>query len=1530
VSEDEVPAQEKTSFAGGVIEDDDWETSEDSSNPDEDEDEDDEDSLALGKFVEKEYRLPVAREDLLKVGVKLGHTKMTGIIDSGAQISIISQALAEASGLPWLRGRQHHVRLVSVDGTISKCVGKIQGATILLTPGNVPSYGDIYVAPRCGFDLLLGRTWGTLNQITLNEETTGTILYLTNKFGERVKINVCPISGKQKRMLQRMEERRWARHQYPPAIRAYSARIEKVDEEEGEILEVTDSEPERREEEESGIAEISTEGVRDCEADFEYSPISIESQDPPTPAQRPREGAIEDDDTRLWSETEDRAENNTRRKDTAAVSKEGSGEESDGDTTGPTERFKISNQVYESYIKMIQDGVSNEEWNAFSNAEERNIRRDEQHWKNMWDEDSDDTGALGPATWSESGEEKEETKLQEPEIEPSQTLATPDENPIPNPTTVPNPTRAQTKVLRRNHTSEISAGRRTKRTRRLTERAKGDEYRKLMKRYERKERQTRKTVWSKGAPITKSDMFAGMARMLPPEEATSEEEKEERTCSDRYVTANLGTKTWEEICEWRTREEEKENELTNKEGWSTPGSESDGKDEGGSENCGGSENGEVETCERESVGESPNKGEPNKSRFSDTSDDDYKERTYSDETEREVDTLQQTRSLDDDLKEKKDQPTRGKRFASENDIYYPIPNHGDCHVEQKTAERPRKKDPVRWQGSSNKGMGNYDGMENCLRDTWTWSYDEVGPMGIGTRMRERMVRGKWKEDGGSEADSEGETEREESEESELSGGSSYEWETALEDLPDLDIGDVALEEIIKENRMELTGTMNNVAERPNLTQKKHRGLEKTCQEQWRGHKTDSTRAYNEFSNIRNTSRKEDNNEKLTLETGKDKGGGERSTEMVDEKEEEEAEPIVIDPIMSREETRKKFLTRDTGEKCRPSIDGQDPPPGREFQDRVERLWDENRRSEGGSLEAAYARNHDTQTKSRSWADSDEEDNICLGGLIPADPFAKIDRNGIMYLPRPSAVGNGVLACRKVQLFAENDNRGQYYFLVQGVTLAMETEDGRPVYYSGDATVRIDKPCGQRPIYVAQRDRTNDARNNIFRKKADNWSGAHVPENRSRLPTTSPQGNQMRWYTLTKKELNAVLDDLSGDPMESGEVERTYTIERMKNGMVRVRPGLQLGVEGAEPSTQDHDPGTPKGKKKDVSKTDEGTDLDEQRILTGLGSDPHPAGERMDRESELEATGGDAKDSKTSGNYEETPENLEKSQNENIGRTQSIKTVQLTTEESPSHNRPPAQISLTPVTTAPTLNGECSCGCQQCPGLNRSTPQPENEPVPEVSVAPQPEIQDVPSSSDNVPLKEGELDITVRPPDRPRPGWLTMTHMVPLTEDTLPPGEHSFYGFGATVVAADNRRCASVHRGQVYLHLFDSSLDEEGSGLEQGPTPPDLEGLAGLHQIIIPSELMEPYLHAIVPRADTRSPFFGENPTGDGLVSSVQEPTLGLDCKKVNEGEGSDEEWLEGARKVFEKAWEKMRAEAGGPTNEDLQMEQRAEEQHIRC
>jgi hypothetical protein len=303
--------------------------------------------------------------------------------------------------------------------------------------------------------------------------------------------------------------------------------------------------------------------------------------------------------------------------------------------------------------------------------------------------------------------------------------------------------------------------------------------------------------------------------------------------------------------------------------------------------------------------------------------------------------------------------------------------------------------------------------------------------------------------------------------------------------------------------------------------------------------------------------------------------------------------------------------------------------------------------------------------SRLGPDSDEDDNTCLEGLIPEDPFVEIDKNGITYLPQPSTYSNGVLACNTIRLIAENVDRGESYFVAQEVTLVMETDDRKPMYFTGQATLRLDEPYGCWSPSAPRRDLTNDARHKIFQKRIP--YGPDVRDSPTDLPTTTPRGNQIRWYTMTKEELDAVLDDLSEDPMESGEAERTYTIEKVKNGMVRVRPGLQLSGEGTEPSTQDRDPRTPRGKKKDVSKTDEGTDLNEQRILTRLGNDPHPAdrkpeaGEHMDRELELGTTGGDAKDSKYGGNYEDNPRRLRDITKQNVRTNAKYK-------NSPTHNR----------------------------------------------------------------------------------------------------------------------------------------------------------------------------------------------------------------------------------------------------------------------
>ena len=43
--------------------------------------------------------LPMAREDLLKMPVKIGKAKMTAIFDMGSQINILSKNLVEQAGL---------------------------------------------------------------------------------------------------------------------------------------------------------------------------------------------------------------------------------------------------------------------------------------------------------------------------------------------------------------------------------------------------------------------------------------------------------------------------------------------------------------------------------------------------------------------------------------------------------------------------------------------------------------------------------------------------------------------------------------------------------------------------------------------------------------------------------------------------------------------------------------------------------------------------------------------------------------------------------------------------------------------------------------------------------------------------------------------------------------------------------------------------------------------------------------------------------------------------------------------------------------------------------------------------------------------------------------------------------------------------------------------------------------------------------------------------------------------------------------
>ena len=135
--------------------------------------------------------LPLACEELLKVPARLGPKAMTGVFDSGSQINIISKELVEAAGLPWTTDRKSRLRLLSVNRKVSQCEGKVPNAKILLTELQLPTYGDLYVKPNPGFDLLLGRAWGTLNQANLRKAPDRSYLSIESD-GARYELNACP------------------------------------------------------------------------------------------------------------------------------------------------------------------------------------------------------------------------------------------------------------------------------------------------------------------------------------------------------------------------------------------------------------------------------------------------------------------------------------------------------------------------------------------------------------------------------------------------------------------------------------------------------------------------------------------------------------------------------------------------------------------------------------------------------------------------------------------------------------------------------------------------------------------------------------------------------------------------------------------------------------------------------------------------------------------------------------------------------------------------------------------------------------------------------------------------------------------------------------------------------------------------------------------------------------------------------------------------------------------------------------------
>ena len=394
-------------------------------------------------------------------------------------------------------------------------------------------------------------------------------------------------------------------------------------------------------------------------------------------------------------------------------------------------------------------------------------------------------------------------------------------------------------------------------------------------------------------------------------------------------------------------------------------------------------------------------------------------------------------------------------------------------------------------------------------------------------------------------------------------------------------------------------------------------------------------------------------------------------------------------------------------------------------------------------------------------------------------------------------------------------------------------------------------------------------NNIEQTYVPEPSEPAVPKKRIRVfgsefKSKTPEDNEVMWNVMEQDELEGVLDELSRDPMVANEEIRTYTISKLDDGTIEVRRGLPAKNGGNEPSTQDPEKSNQGKEDKEVSDTDEETKKAEEETLTKLGSDPQTS----DHASESEAHMGRKKGSETcttGGDPVETFVHLEKDRTTKeiklLGAPEGIKEVERTLDKiSPKLKDQPQDSAK----TEPTSNGECCCGCRKCPAANNPQQQSRNDPRRVVSLVRPSLNHDLPGQGDQ-PMEE-VMDVEIPSPENQVPGLLAAAHLVQLEESMLPPGDHSFFAFGATLLGGEGPS-QYVRQGQAYVRLYASS----SANLNEPPRPPPTSRVANAHVQVFASNAPagpEPQENLAVPR---NTPFHDQSVTHNVILPDSAPP-----------------------------------------------------------
>ena len=363
-------------------------------------------------------------------------------------------------------------KITGVNGGLARCIGIIPDAKIYVTDSELETVGELIVVKQSGFDLLLGRPWSTVNQAGLCEAAEGTYMSFLSKGTEYV-INVAPDwdyikehSDEEFSMVAReAPQKRWK----TPTMVAAARKVSRTP--------VSDSEPRRN--------------IPQEDKDEPQSQDDNVSEDSP-PNQAGNQTQEWADNLfahrgRAQSESEEDEEEQCWLKPPPGVHQFKETHQTD---KGKDKSTVIQVDLQETYIRMVQKGADDAEWNQFCEAEKHYLNMDNDQWNE----------------WTEKAEKEDLPRTEDPESENDPLI--PPEPPEPSATLKsPEPTQSPLKKPQAAKPSKsgsaITAVRRSKRVRCESAWARESEEWKRMKQraYERREKLTRKQVKGKGHAI---------------------------------------------------------------------------------------------------------------------------------------------------------------------------------------------------------------------------------------------------------------------------------------------------------------------------------------------------------------------------------------------------------------------------------------------------------------------------------------------------------------------------------------------------------------------------------------------------------------------------------------------------------------------------------------------------------------------------------------------------------------------------------------------------------------------------------------------------------------------------------------------------------------------------------------------------------------------------------------------------------------------------------------------------------------------